>query len=92
MEKIQTSKTRLAVRFVSILPQASVCWILLFFLGTWIVADMDIPPVEKLIIWGVLEMEDKSEMGAAGPSYRRVVLNATYISVQVRMRSSNLYY
>jgi hypothetical protein len=63
-----------------------------FFLGTWIVADVDIPPVERLIIWGVLEMEDKSEIGVAGPTYRRVVLNATYISVQVRVRSSNLYY
>nr|XP_034372677.1 fibrocystin-L [Arvicanthis niloticus] len=50
--------------------------------GTWIVADIDMPPMEKLIIWGVLEIEDKSELGAAGPAYRRVVLNATYISVQ----------
>ncbi|MBZ3876694.1 Fibrocystin-L [Sciurus carolinensis] len=50
--------------------------------GTWIVADTDIPPMERLIIWGVLELEDKSNMGPAGPSYRRVVLNATYISVQ----------
>lgn len=62
------------------------------FLGTWIVADMDIPPMEKLIIWGVLEMEDKSEVGAAGPAYRKVVLNATYISVQVRVKSYNLHY
>ncbi|XP_048215228.1 fibrocystin-L isoform X1 [Perognathus longimembris pacificus] len=50
--------------------------------GTWIVADTDLPPMERLIVWGVLELEDKSKVGAAGPSYRRVVLNATYISVQ----------
>ncbi|XP_076961678.1 fibrocystin-L [Callospermophilus lateralis] len=50
--------------------------------GTWIVADTDMPPMERLIIWGVLELEDKSNAGPAGPSYRRVVLNATYISVQ----------
>ncbi|KAM7317037.1 hypothetical protein ACRRTK_023339 [Alexandromys fortis] len=50
--------------------------------GSWIVADTDIPPMEKLIIWGVLEIEDRSEVGSAAPSYRRVVLNATYISVQ----------
>jgi hypothetical protein len=56
----------------------------------WIVADMDMPPMERLIIWGVLELEDKSKVGTAGPSYGRIVLNATYISVQVRMVSSNL--
>ncbi|KAL1767893.1 fibrocystin-L isoform X2 [Sigmodon hispidus] len=50
--------------------------------GSWVVADTDIPPMEKLIIWGVLEIEDGSEMGSAAPSYRKVVLNATYISVQ----------
>ncbi|XP_073925166.1 fibrocystin-L isoform X4 [Castor canadensis] len=50
--------------------------------GMWIVADMDMPPMERLIIWGVLELEDKSKVGTAGPSYGRIVLNATYISVQ----------
>lgn len=55
-------------------------------IGTWIVADIDIPPVERLIIWGVLELEDKHNMGAAESSYRKVVLNATYISLQVRTR------
>ncbi|KFO35224.1 Fibrocystin-L [Fukomys damarensis] len=50
--------------------------------GTWIVADVDLPPMERLIIWGVLELEDKSSAGAAEPSPRRVVLNVTYISVQ----------
>ena len=49
-------------------------------------ADIDIPPVERLIIWGVLELEDKHNMGAAESSYRKVVLNATYISLQVRTR------
>lgn len=62
------------------------------FLGSWIVADTDIPPMEKLIIWGVLEIEDRSEVGSAAPSYRRVVLNATYISVQVGVTSHLLYF
>ncbi|XP_049710533.1 fibrocystin-L isoform X3 [Elephas maximus indicus] len=50
--------------------------------GTWIVADTDIPPMERLIIWGILELEDKHSMGDAASSYRRVVLNATYILLQ----------
>ncbi|KAM5281038.1 fibrocystin-L [Ctenodactylus gundi] len=50
--------------------------------GTWIVADIDMPPMERLIIWGVLELDDKANVGAPGPPYRTVVLNATYISVQ----------
>ncbi|XP_036904303.1 fibrocystin-L isoform X2 [Sturnira hondurensis] len=50
--------------------------------GTWIVADTDIPPMERLIIWGVLELEDKHNVETAESSYRRLVLNATYISVQ----------
>ncbi|XP_036732330.2 LOW QUALITY PROTEIN: fibrocystin-L [Manis pentadactyla] len=50
--------------------------------GTWIVADTDIPPMERLIIWGVLELEDKHNVGAAESPYRKVVLNATYISLQ----------
>ncbi|XP_019323389.2 fibrocystin-L isoform X1 [Panthera pardus] len=50
--------------------------------GTWIVADTDIPPMESLIIWGVLELEDKHSVGAAESSYRKVVLNATYILLQ----------
>nr|XP_010954142.1 fibrocystin-L isoform X1 [Camelus bactrianus] len=50
--------------------------------GTWIVADTDIPPMERLIIWGVLELEDKHNVGATGSSYGKVVLNATYISLQ----------
>ncbi|XP_070248855.1 fibrocystin-L [Myotis yumanensis] len=50
--------------------------------GTWVVADTDIPPLERLIIWGVLELEDKHNVEAAESSYRKVVLNATYISLQ----------
>uniref|UniRef100_A0A8C0SGA7 Fibrocystin-L n=1 Tax=Canis lupus familiaris TaxID=9615 RepID=A0A8C0SGA7_CANLF len=50
--------------------------------GTWVVADTDIPPMESLTIWGVLELEDKHSMRAAESSYRKVVLNATYISLQ----------
>lgn len=55
------------------------------FIGTWIVADTDIPPLERLIVWGVLELEDKHNMEAVESSYRKVVLNATYISLQVRV-------
>lgn len=54
------------------------------FIGTWIIADTDIPPIESLIIWGVLELEDKHGVGAAESSYRKVVLNATYVLLQVR--------
>ncbi|XP_045661731.1 fibrocystin-L isoform X1 [Ursus americanus] len=50
--------------------------------GTWVVADIDIPPMASLVIWGVLELEDKHSVGAAESSYRKVVLNATYISLQ----------
>ncbi|XP_075406661.1 fibrocystin-L [Tenrec ecaudatus] len=50
--------------------------------GTWIVADTDIPPMERLIIWGVLELEDPYDVGTTKSSYRKVVLNATYISLQ----------
>ncbi|KAK2095397.1 Fibrocystin-L [Saguinus oedipus] len=52
------------------------------FCRIWIVADIDIPSMERLIIWGVLELEDKYNLGAAESSYREVVLNATYISLQ----------
>ncbi|XP_053415184.1 fibrocystin-L isoform X2 [Nycticebus coucang] len=50
--------------------------------GTWIVADTEMPPMERLIIWGVLELEDNYHVGAAATSSRKVVLNATYISLQ----------
>lgn len=55
------------------------------YIGTWIVADTDIPPIERLIIWGVLELEDKRNVRDT-ETYRKVVLNATYISLQVRVR------
>ncbi|ELK08600.1 Fibrocystin-L [Pteropus alecto] len=54
----------------------------LYYLGTWIVADTDIPPMERLVIWGVLELEDKHNVEATQSSYRKIVLNATYISLQ----------
>lgn len=56
------------------------------FIGTWIVADTDIPPMERLVIWGVLELEDKLNVEAAESSHRKVVLNATYIFLQVGVR------
>ncbi|XP_044514196.1 fibrocystin-L [Gracilinanus agilis] len=50
---------------------------------TWMVMDIDIPSLERLIILGVLEVEDKTNNISTGRSiYRKVVLNATYISVQ----------
>ncbi|XP_051826954.1 fibrocystin-L [Antechinus flavipes] len=51
--------------------------------GTWMVVDVDIPSLERLIILGVLELEDhKNNVSTGKPIYRKVVLNATYISVQ----------
>uniref|UniRef100_A0A7N4NVE6 Fibrocystin-L n=1 Tax=Sarcophilus harrisii TaxID=9305 RepID=A0A7N4NVE6_SARHA len=51
--------------------------------GTWMVVDIDIPSLERLIILGVLELEDhKNNVSTGKPIYRKVVLNATYISVQ----------
>uniref|UniRef100_A0A673UX60 Fibrocystin-L n=1 Tax=Suricata suricatta TaxID=37032 RepID=A0A673UX60_SURSU len=50
--------------------------------GTWIVADTDIPSMQSLLIRGVLELEDKHSVGGVESSYRKVVLNATYILLQ----------
>ncbi|KAM3929151.1 fibrocystin-L-like [Leptodactylus fuscus] len=52
--------------------------------GKWVVADVEIPSLHKLIIYGVLELRNltnnSTTLGA--PTYRRTVLNATYISIQ----------
>lgn len=54
----------------------------------WIVADTEMPPMERLTILGVLELEDKYPVRGAESAHQKVVLNATYISVQVRVRTS----
>ncbi|XP_043922185.1 fibrocystin-L-like [Protopterus annectens] len=53
--------------------------------GMWILADVVIPPLNKLIIYGALELSDTISTGRADRSfspYPTVVLNATYISIQ----------
>lgn len=90
---LHTSKPRLAEKVANILSIGYNLRIIFLtlkscFIGTWVVADTDIPPLERLIIWGVLELEDKHNVEAAESSYRKVVLNATYISLQVRVKVS----
>ncbi|KAG8441692.1 hypothetical protein GDO86_010757 [Hymenochirus boettgeri] len=51
----------------------------------WVIADVNIPYLEKLIIYGVLEMKnltDSSSSARSGVIYKTTVLNATYISIQ----------
>ncbi|XP_058524528.1 fibrocystin-L isoform X1 [Ochotona princeps] len=50
--------------------------------GMWIVADTEMPPMERLTVLGVLELEDKYPVRGAESAHQKVVLNATYISVQ----------
>ncbi|XP_075128051.1 fibrocystin-L-like [Leptodactylus fuscus] len=52
--------------------------------GKWVVADVEIPSLHKLIIYGVLELRNLTNNSTApgASSYRRTVLNATYISIQ----------
>nr|XP_014351910.1 PREDICTED: fibrocystin-L [Latimeria chalumnae] len=54
--------------------------------GMWVVADTDIPSLHRLTIYGVLELEDEiTGNGTAARNaspYRKIVLNATYISIQ----------
>ncbi|XP_069076732.1 fibrocystin-L-like isoform X2 [Pleurodeles waltl] len=47
--------------------------------GTWVVADIDLPSLEKLTIYGVLELQNLTEPSSG---YKTVVLTATYISIQ----------
>lgn len=93
VEKVShTSKPGLTGKVANALLIGYNLWIIFLILkycliGTWIVADTDIPPMERLIIWGALELEDKHNLETAESSYRRLVLNATYISVQVSVRA-----
>ncbi|XP_043922184.1 fibrocystin-L [Protopterus annectens] len=53
--------------------------------GVWLLADVVIPPLNKLIIYGALELLSIISTGRADRSfspYQTVVLNATYISIQ----------
>uniref|UniRef100_A0A6I8N1M6 Fibrocystin-L n=1 Tax=Ornithorhynchus anatinus TaxID=9258 RepID=A0A6I8N1M6_ORNAN len=51
--------------------------------GIWLVVDSEMPPMGKLTIFGVLELEEnKNNFRAKNTTYGKVVLNATYISVQ----------
>ncbi|KAM4704928.1 fibrocystin-L [Rhinophrynus dorsalis] len=53
--------------------------------GKWVVADVDIPPLEKLIIYGILELRNITDSNATSRSssvFKKTVLNATYISIQ----------
>ncbi|XP_077349351.1 fibrocystin-L [Lithobates pipiens] len=52
--------------------------------GKWVIADIDIPYLEKLIIYGILELKNLTDNSIVGlaPSFKTTVLNATYISIQ----------
>ncbi|XP_040210792.1 fibrocystin-L-like [Rana temporaria] len=52
--------------------------------GKWVIADTDMPYLEKLIIYGKLELKNLTNSSIAGsaPSFKTTVLNATYISIQ----------
>ncbi|XP_013405337.2 fibrocystin-L [Lingula anatina] len=48
--------------------------------GNWIVADTDLPIMERLYIYGVLELDHN--VNAATGTYHNFVINATYIFIQ----------
>ncbi|KAM4688908.1 fibrocystin-L [Discoglossus pictus] len=48
--------------------------------GTWVVADIEIPSLEKLTIYGALELQNNTD--SSTNTYNKTVLNATYISIQ----------
>ncbi|XP_053571903.1 fibrocystin-L [Bombina bombina] len=48
--------------------------------GTWVVADIDIPSLEKLTIYGALELQNNTNSTTS--TFKKTVLNATYISIQ----------
>ncbi|XP_034748677.1 fibrocystin-L-like [Etheostoma cragini] len=53
----------------------------------WVVLDVNTPPLNKLTIFGVLEIPDymnssSSRPSQAAPEYRSVVVDAVYISIQ----------
>ncbi|XP_040289774.1 fibrocystin-L-like [Bufo bufo] len=52
--------------------------------GKYIIADVDIPSLHKLTIYGVLELRNLTDNSTARtlPTFKTTVLNATYISIQ----------
>ncbi|OCT77100.1 fibrocystin-L [Xenopus laevis] len=52
--------------------------------GKWVVADVDIPPLEKLVIYGILEIRNLTNNSSTNSSsaFKTTVLSATYISIQ----------
>lgn len=52
--------------------------------GAWVVLDTSTPPLNKLTVIGVLEVEDTaSETRQARSTHGTVVIDAIYISIQV---------
>ncbi|KAM5157489.1 fibrocystin-L [Mantella aurantiaca] len=49
--------------------------------GKWVIADIDIPPLNKLIIYGVLELKNLTD-NSSSTTFRTTVLSAIYISIQ----------
>ncbi|OCT77099.1 hypothetical protein XELAEV_18032294mg, partial [Xenopus laevis] len=52
--------------------------------GKWVIADVDIPSLEKLVIYGVLEIQNLTSNSSTNSSsaYKTTILSATYISIQ----------
>lgn len=64
---------------------------LLISIGVWLIMDISVPSLEKVTVFGVLEIPDTMNATSASITnsslqYGRVILNATYISIQVRMQ------
>ncbi|KAK2830693.1 hypothetical protein Q5P01_018624 [Channa striata] len=54
---------------------------------TWVILDVDTPPLNRLTIFGVLEVPDTmnssfSRQGRSATPYRTVVIDAVYVSIQ----------
>ncbi|XP_053322520.1 fibrocystin-L [Spea bombifrons] len=47
----------------------------------WVVADVDLPSLERLTIYGVLELRNLTNMNMTA-TYKTTILSATYISIQ----------
>ncbi|XP_073535878.1 fibrocystin-L [Phyllobates terribilis] len=52
--------------------------------GKWVIADIQVPSLNNLTIYGVLQMRNLTDnsTGLAVPTFKTTVLNATYISIQ----------
>lgn len=65
------------------------------FIGKCVIVDIAIPSLNKLTIFGILEIPDTNNgtSNIGGSQYNNVVLNVTYISIQVRIETSiSIYY